>query len=98
MIALHVIGYFNRSMRLWATRMFNLKLSDHGLFDRTDGTTRMFEASTEREIFDRLELVYREVHERHHWDALEPINKVIKTDLKLTKPEFDDDRKHQWIE
>jgi len=92
-------GYFNRSMRLWATRMFSVKLSDHGLFDRGDGTTRVFEASTEREIFDRLQLVYREPHERDYWDALEPIDESLQSsNLQLTESELKDDRKYQWVE
>ena len=91
-------GYFNRSMRLWSNRVFGFKLSDHGLFDRGDGTTRVFEASTEREIFDRLQLVYREPHERVYWDALEPIDESLQPDLRLTESELKDDRKYQWVE
>ena len=84
-------------MRLWASRVFGLKLSEHGLFDRSDGKTRVFEASTEREIFDRLQLAYREPDERHYWDALEPLDKDIEADLRLTELELKDDRKNPWV-
>ena len=92
------IGYFNRSMRLWASRVFGFTLNEHGLFDRGDGTTRVFEASTEREVFDRLGLVYREPHERHCWDALEPIDANIKPNLQLTQSELKVDNKNKWVE
>eukprot|EP00536_Pseudo-nitzschia_multiseries_P000551 jgi/Psemu1/179115/e_gw1.7.155.1 len=91
-------GYFNRSMRLWATRVFNYTLNDHGLFDRRDGRTRVFEASTEREIFNHLELVYRSPHERHYWDSLEPIKEGHKPDLTMNSAEFKEDGKHRWVE
>jgi hypothetical protein len=91
-------GYFNRSMRLWASRVFGFKLNDHGLFDGGDGKIRVFEASTEREIFDRLQLLYREPHERQYWDALEPFDKDVKPELRLTESELKDDRKNQWVD
>jgi len=84
-------------MRLWAKRVFGLRLSDQGMF-KLGEKTRAFEASTEREIFDRLELVYREPHERHYWDALEPLDKNVKPDLRLTESELKDDEKNQWVE
>ncbi len=92
-------GYFNRSMRLWATRVFHLKLSDQGLFSRDGNVREKFEPSSEREIFDRLKLVYREPHERQYWDALDPINDDVKPDLTLNKSELDHDRNtNQWVE
>lgn len=91
-------GYFNRSMRLWATRVFGFKLSDQGLFARGCANVRVFEASTEREIFDRLQLVYREPHERQYWDALEPIDKDIEPDLRLTESQLKHDKNsNQWV-
>lgn len=85
-------------MRLWASRVFGFKLNDHGLFDRGDGKTRVFEASTEQEIFHRLQLIYREPHDRNYWDALEPLDKGVKPNLRLTKSELTEDRNNQWVE
>ena len=86
-------------MRLWATRVFHLKLSDHGLFSRDGNVREKFEPSSEREIFDRLKLVYREPHERQYWDALEPIDDDIKPDLTLNKSQLDNDRNNnKWVE
>jgi hypothetical protein len=86
-------------MRLWASRVFGFKLSDQGLFDSGDGKTRVFEASTEREIFDRLQLIYREPHERLYWDAIQPFDKDVKPDLRLTESELkDDNSKNQWVD
>jgi len=73
-------------------------LSDHGLFDLLDGKTRVIEASTEREIFDHLQLVYREPNERDCWDALEPKEESQQIDLRLSESEFKDDTKHAWVE
>ena len=85
-------------MRLWATRVFGFKLNDHGLFARGDERVRVFEASTEREIFDRLQLVYREPYERQYWDALEPKDNAVKPDMKLTESQLNHDRKtNQWV-
>ena len=91
-------GYFNRSMRLWATRVFGFKLSDQGMVARCDGRTRVFEATTEREIFDRLKLVYREPHERQYWDALEPVDDTMMPDLRMTEAQLNHDKKsNQWV-
>ena len=85
-------------MCLWTTRVFGWKLNENGVFERGDGKTRVFEASTEREIFDRLRLVYREPHERHYWDALEPLHETEKTDLTLNQPQLKDDlRNNVWV-
>ena len=85
-------------MRLWATRAFGFKLSDRGMFARGSETTRVFEASTEREIFDRLKLVYREPHERLYWDALEPIDDAMQPDLRMTEAQWNHDKKsNQWV-
>ena len=95
------IGFFNRSMRVWADRRFNWKLSDHGLYDRSDGKTRVREASTERDIFDHLKIVYREPHERDCWDALEPIEGNLEgedEDLELTATDFKNEDNYAWVE
>jgi DNA polymerase/3'-5' exonuclease PolX len=74
-------GWFNRSMRLWATRKANLVLNDHGFFpvskwkqsrhstySRHDDEGHYLEASSEMKIFDRLGLMYKEPHERNYFD------------------------------
>mmetsp|Transcript_24139 Transcript_24139/g.25908 ORF Transcript_24139/g.25908 Transcript_24139/m.25908 type:complete len:547 (-) Transcript_24139:17-1657(-) len=92
-------GFFNRSLRVWANRKFNWKLSDHGLFDREDGKTRVREATTEKDIFEHLQIVYREPHERLCWDALEPIHEsLVVDDLTLTETEYYDDSNYVWVE
>mmetsp|Transcript_4366 Transcript_4366/g.4962 ORF Transcript_4366/g.4962 Transcript_4366/m.4962 type:complete len:101 (+) Transcript_4366:1653-1955(+) len=93
------IGFFNRSLRVWANRKFNWKLSDHGLFDREDGKTRVREATTEKDIFEHLQIVYREPHERLCWDALEPIHEsLVVDDLTLTETEYYNDSNYVWVE
>ncbi|KAG7349136.1 DNA polymerase beta palm domain containing protein [Nitzschia inconspicua] len=70
-------GFLNRSMRLWAKRVFSWRLNDHGLFDLNNGLKRVMEASTEEEIFEKLKLVYKHPHERDSFDALEPKSEIL---------------------
>jgi DNA polymerase lambda len=69
-------GWFNRSMRLWATRKKNMHLNDHGLF-LDDGKLHhvprpdeklLYEFSSEAQVFDILGLVYKQPHERNCFD------------------------------
>lgn len=67
-------GHFNRSMRLWATRKFNYKLSDLGLFDKDTNHCVMGQIPVhEKEVFDKLNLVWKEPSERDCFDAVECI-------------------------
>ncbi len=91
-------GYFNRSMRLWAKRVFNLRLSDHGLFDLANGGTRVLAASTEQEIFDFLKLVYKEPQERDNFDALEPKEGALNKDMQLSESEFKEESNYVWVD
>ena len=62
-------AHFNRCMRLWAPRKFGYTLEDHGLF--VHGTNDwVMEATTEKEVFDFLDLLWREPHERDCFDAV----------------------------
>ena len=88
-------GFLNRSMRLWAKRVFNWRMSDHGLFDIPSGE-RVREATTEKEIFDYLELIYKEPHERDGFDACEPKEGTLDEDMQLA--EFEEDSKHIWVD
>ena len=63
-------GYFNRAMRLWATRKFSYTLNDHGLFQK-DTTERVMEADSEEQVFDKLQMVWKEVTERDCFDAVQ---------------------------
>lgn len=90
-------GFMNRSMRLWAKRVFNWKLSDHGLFDIATGE-RILEATTEEEIFDHLKLVYKEPHERDSFDACESKDGVLDENMQLSEQELEEDSKtHVWV-
>jgi DNA polymerase/3'-5' exonuclease PolX len=62
-------GYFNRSMRLWATRKFNYTLNDHGVFDR-GSLVRVLDTTSEKEIFEFLDISWREPTERDSFDAV----------------------------
>lgn len=70
-------------------------LNDHGLF--YGGTTdRVMEASSEIEVFDRLNLVYKEPHERDSFDAV-----LSKTgpavEVELSEAEFKEDKNYIWV-
>jgi len=63
-------GYFNRSMRLYAQRIKGSKLNDHGLFLNRAGTGKRVKVKTEKDVFDRLGLVYKDPNERDGFDAV----------------------------
>jgi hypothetical protein len=63
-------GYFNRAMRLWATRKFAYTLNDHGLFMLNTTTRVMNDVQTEQQVFDALGLQWKEVTERDGFDAV----------------------------
>ena len=91
-------GHFNRSMRLWAARKFDFTLNDHGLFRR--GTQdRVIEASKEKDIFDKLGLLYLEPPERTSFHAvIAKDNSESAADLEMTQSDFQEDSKHSWID
>lgn len=65
-------GWFNRSMRLWATVKFGYQLSDHGIFQRGTKTRVLQSASTEKEVFDFLQMVWKEPYERNCFNDVIP--------------------------
>ena len=65
-------GHFNRSMRLYATRKYNYKLSDHGLVDKSTERSIICHPTSERDIFDVLGLQWKEANERECFDDVEP--------------------------
>lgn len=88
-------GYFNRSMRLWASRMSYI-LNDHGLFQR--GTNkRVMEASSEKEVFEKLELEYKAPEERDCFDAVVPLKNTPRAELQMKESDFYKDNEHVWI-
>ena len=92
-------GYFNRSMRLWANRKFGWRLSDKGLFELGTNIMVMKYVDTEKEIFDKLKLVYKEPHERDCFDAVVGIDSTNAATLDgFSGNEFHQEREHKWIE
>ncbi|GAX27162.1 DNA polymerase beta [Fistulifera solaris] len=57
-------GYFNRAMRLWSSRKMGLTLNDHGLFIQNTEISVLDDPFNEKEVFDKLGLVWKEVTER----------------------------------
>ena len=62
-------GFFNRAIRLHATRNKDWKLSEKGLFYNTKGLGRSMNANTEKEVFDKLGIVWKEPTERDGFHA-----------------------------
>ena len=91
-------GYFNRSMRLWARRKYGYTLSDHGLFQHSSPDVRVMDAMDERQVFRRLELVWKGVTERDGFDAVVGRTSERATDLKVwSQEEFRQEENHAWI-
>jgi DNA polymerase lambda len=73
-------GWFNRSMRQWSRRKHFMSLNDHGFFSLQNQRGKKheerlsIEAETERQVFDRLGLVYREPTERDCFDDVVPLD------------------------
>jgi DNA polymerase/3'-5' exonuclease PolX len=65
--------YFNRSMRLYAKRKFNWKLNDKGLFDLKTGERVITTVCTEKDLFDKLQLIYKAPRDRKFFDDVHPI-------------------------
>lgn len=69
-------------------------LNDHGLFER-ETKARIMEATEERQVFERLELVYKAPHERDCFDALEPKNgDVVDFEPSISELKNDNDA---WV-
>ena len=73
---------------------YRYTLNDHGLF--YGGTTdRVMEASSEIEVFDKLNLIYKEPHERDSFDAV--ISKAGPIEVELSKAELKEDTNYVWV-
>jgi DNA polymerase/3'-5' exonuclease PolX len=94
-------GYFNRSMRLWATRKFNYTLSDHGILDKNTRQPVLKNPINEKEVFDLLGLKWKEPTERDCFDAVESISGETVSQLQngLTEAEIRrENQEHTWID
>ena len=69
--------YFNRSMRLYAKRQFNWKLNDKGLFDLKTGERVITTVCTEKDLFEKLQLIYKAPRDRKFFDDVHPIASSI---------------------
>ena len=94
-------------MRLWSKRAKQMSLNDHGLFPVPNDIHHVpkpcdrlpIEASTERQVFDLLGVVYKEPHERDCYDAVIPKDAQCNVEeMEMTKAEVYQDGHHQWIE
>jgi hypothetical protein len=55
----------------------------------------VMEASSEAEVFDRLNLVYKEPHERDSFDAV--ISKAGPIEVELSQAEFKEEKNNVWV-
>jgi DNA polymerase/3'-5' exonuclease PolX len=95
-------GHFNRSMRLWASRKYKYKLSDHGLLIKSTQLPVLTNPSSEKEVFDVLGLQWKETTEREFFDDVVSMSmndgKPDKSE-GLTREEIArDTSEHAWIE
>ena len=94
-------GHFNRSMRLWSLRKFGWTLNDHGLFERETNIRVMDSPRTEQELFQKLQLEWREPHERLCFDSVMSTADQYQLASSLdgfSDREFQQEAKHRWIE
>ncbi|GAX27163.1 DNA polymerase lambda [Fistulifera solaris] len=64
-------GYFNRAMRLWSQQKLGWTLNDHGLFEENTEVSVLENPTNEKEVFDKLGLVWKEVTERDSFAAVQ---------------------------
>ena len=92
-------GYFNRSIRLFAQRKKGWKLNDQGLFFNALGTGRRFKAKTEKDVFDKLGLIYKEPTERDGFDAVvETESNEVYVAEKLSQQDLVALRDVKWVD
>jgi DNA polymerase IV len=93
-------GHFNRAMRFWASKKFGYTLNDHGLFHQHT-STRVMEAQCEREVFDKLQLAWKDVSERDCFDAVH--SSILGGDNAFELPELNraalhkESQEHAWV-
>lgn len=89
-------GYFNRSMRLRA-RQLSFSLNDHGLY-KAGSKVRAMEASSERDVFEKLGLEYKSPLERDCFDAVVPLCASSQTDFQIDEQDYQEESQHVWID
>ncbi len=94
-------GYFNRAMRLWSSRKMGLTLNDHGLFIQNTEVSVLDDPFDEKEVFDKLGLVWKEVTERDCFAAVQGTNGIENAILlrELSRTALrDENMNHKWID
>ena len=95
-------GYFNRSLRLFAKRKKGMKLDDRGLFTHPIGSSykgKFIKVKTEKDVFDKLGLVYKEPYQRDGFDAVrEQDSDELPSLDNLTPNDLHDETNHKWID
>jgi len=93
-------GHFNRAMRLWAQQKYSYKLDGNGLF-YWGTTTRVMEADTEREVFDKLGIAWKELTERESFAAVQAkdSNECALQLQELSRKALQEEtQEYEWIE
>lgn len=99
-------GWFNRAMRWYAKAKKGMKLDDTGLYALTLREERKcsfagkrIKAKSEKEIFNLLDLVYKQPHERNRFDAIVPkCGSQLKFDVNVAHSDFESETRHSWID
>lgn len=90
-------GHFNRSLRLLAKKRHQYRLNDKELFDTTASKPVLRNPSTEREVFEALEVKWKEPNERDCFDAVETLDGQPVPKASLQEVE-ELSKEHAWIE
>lgn len=105
-------GFFNRSMRLYATRIKKMTLNDHGLFplNKSDKHSNLgkskisdiksLSANTERDVFKLLNLKYREPNKRACFDDVMEKDNIVSNfsmNCDLKIHDIKEDQNHKFI-
>ena len=83
-------------MRLRA-RQLSFSLNDHGLY-KAGSKVRAMEASSERDVFEKLGLEYKSPLERDCFDAVVPMCASSQTDFQIDEQDYQEESQHVWID
>ena len=76
--------------------LYRYTLNEHGLYN-TGTNIRVFEADQESQIFEKLNLIYKEPHERDCYDAVIPKGEQ-QMDFELADHEKKVEASYQWVD
>ena len=76
--------------------MSSYTLNEHGLYN-TGTNCRVLEADEESQIFDKLNLIYKEPHERDCFDAVIPKTEE-QMDFELADHEKKVEASYKWVD